>query len=146
MRLVAGERHRCGRAGRCRGRRSSRWPILAANVCVLTHGGPDAAFGHHQTSTSNFMRKAPAGPIEGAAIADTPPPPPPPLLKLGRSLMVFEVDMVAGPEGLTRRPCDGDLFDPPEAEVTVTPVRRGRWRQAGIRPISWQPDRATYTT
>ena len=48
VRLVAGERHlRPGGTGG-RGRRSSRWPILAAMSDVLTHGGPDAPSVNHQ--------------------------------------------------------------------------------------------------
>lgn len=58
---------------------------IGGYVCVLTHAGPDAL----SVTTSlniNFMRKAEAGPIEGRCR----------ILKLGRNLMVFDVDIVAG--------------------------------------------------
>jgi uncharacterized protein (TIGR00369 family) len=58
---------------------------IGGYVCVLSHAGPDAL----SVTTNlniNFMRKAPAGPIDGHCR----------ILKLGRSLMVFDIDMVAG--------------------------------------------------
>ena len=58
---------------------------IGGYVCVLSHAGPDAL----SVTTSlniNFVRKAPAGPVDGHCR----------ILKLGRSLMVFDVDMVAG--------------------------------------------------
>lgn len=58
---------------------------IAGYVCVLSHAGPDAL----SVTTNlniNFMRKAEAGPIDGHCR----------ILKLGRSLMVFDIEMVAG--------------------------------------------------
>ncbi len=60
---------------------------IGGYVCVLTHAGPDA-LSVTTNLTINFMRKAPAGPIDGHCR----------ILKLGRSLMVFDIDMVAGGE------------------------------------------------
>ena len=60
---------------------------IGGYVCVLSHAGPDAL----SVTTNlniNFMRKAPAGPIDGHCR----------ILKLGKSLMVFDIDMVAGPQ------------------------------------------------
>lgn len=58
---------------------------LGGYACVLSHTGPDAL----SVTTNlniNFMRKAEAGPVDGRCR----------ILKLGRNLMVFDVDMVAG--------------------------------------------------
>ena len=52
---------------------------------MLSHAGPDAL----SVTTNlniNFMRKAEAGPIDGHCR----------ILKLGKSLMVFDIDIVAG--------------------------------------------------
>lgn len=60
---------------------------IGGYVCVLSHAGPEAL----SVTTSlniNFMRKAEAGPIDGHCR----------ILKLGRSLMVFDISMVAGPD------------------------------------------------
>ena len=60
---------------------------IGGYVCVLSHAGPDAL----SVTTSlniNFMRKAPAGPIDGHCR----------ILKLGKSLMVYDIEMVAGGE------------------------------------------------
>ena len=54
---------------------------------MLSHAGPDAL----SVTTNlniNFMRKAEAGRIDGHCR----------ILKLGRSLMVFDIEMVAGGE------------------------------------------------
>jgi uncharacterized protein (TIGR00369 family) len=60
---------------------------IGGYVCVLSHAGPDAL--SVTTSLSiNFMRKAEAGPIDGHCR----------ILKLGRSLMVFDIEMIAGPD------------------------------------------------
>jgi len=59
---------------------------IGGYVCVLSHAGPDAL----SVTTSlniNFMRKAEAGPIDGHCR----------ILKLGKSLMVFDIAMTAGP-------------------------------------------------
>jgi uncharacterized protein (TIGR00369 family) len=60
---------------------------IGGYVCALSHAGPDA-LSVTTNLTINFMRKAPAGPIDGHCR----------ILKLGRSLMVFDIDMVAGGE------------------------------------------------
>lgn len=63
---------------------------IGGYVCVLTHAGADAL----SVTTNlniNFMRKAEAGPIDGHCR----------ILKLGRSLMVFDIDIVAGPDRQT---------------------------------------------
>jgi uncharacterized protein (TIGR00369 family) len=60
---------------------------MGGYVCVLSHAGPDAL----SVTTSlniNFMRKAPVGPIDGHCR----------ILKLGKSLMVFDIDITAGGE------------------------------------------------
>lgn len=76
---------------------------IGGYVCVLSHAGPDAL----SVTTNlniNFMRKAPAGPIDGHCR----------ILKLGRSLMVFDIDMVAGPERLTVAHATGTYSIPPK--------------------------------
>jgi uncharacterized protein (TIGR00369 family) len=60
---------------------------IGGYVCVLSHAGPDAL----SVTTSlniNFVRKAPAGPIYGHCR----------ILKLGKSLMVFDIDIMAQDE------------------------------------------------
>ena len=55
---------------------------IGGYVCVLSHQGPEAL----SVTTSlniNFMRKAEAGPIDGHCR----------ILKLGKSLMVFDIEM-----------------------------------------------------
>src|SRR5688500_14647390 len=57
---------------------------IGGYVCVLSHAGPDAL----SVTTNlniNFVRKAPAGFIDGHCL----------IRKLGRSLMGFEIDIVA---------------------------------------------------
>ena len=76
---------------------------IGGYVCVLTHAGPEAL----SVTTNlniNFMRKAEAGPIDGHCR----------ILKLGKSLMVFDIDMVAGPEGLTVAHATGTYSIPPK--------------------------------
>ena len=51
----------------------------------------------------NFMRKAPAGPIDGHCR----------ILKLGRTLMVFDIDIVAGPDRETVAHATGTYSIPP---------------------------------
>lgn len=60
---------------------------IGGYVCVLSHAGPDA-LSVTTNLTINFMRKAPAGQIDGHCR----------ILKLGKSLMVFDIDIVAGAE------------------------------------------------
>lgn len=75
---------------------------IGGYVCVLTHAGPDAL----SVTTNlniNFMRKAEAGPIDGHCR----------ILKLGKSLMVFEIDMRAGPDQHTVAHATGTYSIPP---------------------------------
>ena len=72
-------------------------------VCVLSHAGPDA-LSVTTNLTINFMRKAEPGPIDGHCR----------ILKLGRSLMVFDIDMVAGPQRLTVAHAVGTYSIPPK--------------------------------
>jgi uncharacterized protein (TIGR00369 family) len=74
---------------------------IGGYVCVLSHAGPDAL----SVTTNlniNFMRKAPAGPVDGHCR----------ILKLGRALMVFDIDMRA--EGLTVAHATGTYSIPPK--------------------------------
>ena len=78
---------------------------IGGYVCVLSHAGPDAL----SVTTNlniNFMRKAEAGPVEGHCR----------ILKLGRSLMVFDCDMVAGPDKVTVAHATGTYSIPPRRE------------------------------
>jgi len=60
---------------------------LGGYACVLSHAGPDALSVTTNISI-NFMRKAGPGPVDGHCR----------ILKLGRSLMVYDIEMVAGPD------------------------------------------------
>jgi uncharacterized protein (TIGR00369 family) len=74
---------------------------IGGYVCVLSHAGPDAL----SVTTNlniNFMRKAEAGPIDGHCR----------ILKLGKSLMVFDIDMVSG--GQTVAHATGTYSIPPK--------------------------------
>ena len=76
---------------------------IGGYVCVLSHAGPDAL----SVTTNlniNFMRKAEAGPIDGHCR----------ILKLGKSLMVFDIDMIAGPDGQTVAHAVGTYSIPPK--------------------------------
>ena len=64
---------------------------IGGYVCVLSHAGPDA-LSVTTNLTINFMRKAQIGPIDGHCR----------ILKLGKSLMVFDIDAVAATQ--TGRP------------------------------------------
>ena len=73
---------------------------IGGYVCVLSHAGPDAL----SVTTNlniNFVRKAEAGPIDGHCR----------ILKLGKSLMVFDIDIVAG--GQTVAHATGTYSIPP---------------------------------
>lgn len=73
---------------------------IGGYVCVLSHAGPDAL----SVTTSlniNFVRKATVGPIDGHCR----------ILKLGRSLMVFDIDIVA--DGETVAHATGTYSIPP---------------------------------
>lgn len=76
---------------------------IGGYVCVLSHAGPDALSVTTNLSI-NFMRKAGAGPIDGHCR----------ILKLGRSLMVFDIDIVAGPAGQTVAHAVGTYSIPPK--------------------------------
>jgi uncharacterized protein (TIGR00369 family) len=76
---------------------------IGGYVCVLSHAGPDAL----SVTTNlniNFVRKAEAGPIDGHCR----------ILKLGKALMMFEIDIVAGPEGQTVAHATGTYSIPPK--------------------------------
>ena len=76
---------------------------IGGYVCVLSHAGPDA-LSVTVNLDINFMRKAGIGPIDGHCR----------ILKLGRSLMVFDVDIVAGPDGETVAHAVGTYSIPPK--------------------------------
>lgn len=74
---------------------------IGGYICVLSHAGPDAL----SVTTSlniNFVRKARAGPIDGYCR----------ILKLGKSLMVFDIDIVTG--GQTVAHATGTYSIPPK--------------------------------
>ena len=76
---------------------------IGGYVCVLSHAGPDAL----SVTTNlniNFVRKAEAGPIDGHCR----------ILKLGKSLMVFDIDIVAGQGGPTVAHATGTYSIPPK--------------------------------
>ncbi len=102
VRLKADERHiRPG--GTVSGPSLFTLADIGGYVCVLSHAGPDAL----SVTTNlniNFVRKAEAGPIEGHCR----------ILKLGKSLMVFDIDIVAGPEGQTIAHATGTYSIPPK--------------------------------
>ncbi|MEX0344044.1 MAG: PaaI family thioesterase [Rhizobiaceae bacterium] len=75
---------------------------IGGYVCVLTHAGPDALSVTTNLSI-NFMRKAGQGPIDGHCR----------ILKLGKSLMVFDIDMRAGPDNQTVAHATGTYSIPP---------------------------------
>jgi uncharacterized protein (TIGR00369 family) len=101
VRLNAGESHlRPG--GTVSGPALFTLADIGGYVCVLSHAGPDAL----SVTTNlniNFVRKAEAGPIVGHCR----------ILKLGRNLMVFDIDMVAGPDGETVAHATGTYSIPP---------------------------------
>lgn len=76
---------------------------IGGYVCVLSHAGPDA-LSVTTSLTINFMRKAGTGPIDGHCR----------ILKLGRSLMVFDIDIVAGPDRQTVAHATGTYSIPPK--------------------------------
>ena len=73
---------------------------IGGYVCVLSHAGPDA-LSVTTSLTINFVRKAGPGTIDGHCR----------ILKLGRSLMVFDVDIVA--DGQTVAHATGTYSIPP---------------------------------
>jgi uncharacterized protein (TIGR00369 family) len=100
VRLNANERHlRPG--GTVSGPSLFTLADIGGYVCVLSHAGPEAL----SVTTNlniNFMRKAGAGPIDGHCR----------ILKLGKNLMVFDIDMVA--EGQTVAHATGTYSVPPK--------------------------------
>lgn len=80
---------------------------IGGYVCVLTHQGPEAL----SVTTNlniNFMRKAEAGPIDGHCR----------ILKLGRALMVFDIEMKTPDTGLTVAHATGTYSIPPRRQNT----------------------------
>ena len=78
---------------------------IGGYVCVLSHAGPDAL----SVTTNlniNFVRKAEAGPIDGHCR----------IIKLGKSLMVFDIDIVAGPDKHTVAHATGTYSIPPRRD------------------------------
>ena len=76
---------------------------IGGYVCVLSHAGPDAL----SVTTNlniNFLRKAEAGPIDGHCR----------IIKLGKSLLVFDIDIVAGPDKHTVAHATGTYSIPPK--------------------------------
>lgn len=76
---------------------------IGGYVCVLSHAGPNA-LAVTVNLDINFMRKAGPGPVDGHCR----------ILKLGKSLMVFDIDIVAGPEGQTVAHATGTYSIPPK--------------------------------
>jgi uncharacterized protein (TIGR00369 family) len=102
VRLNADERHQRP-GGTVSGPSLFTLADIGGYVCVLSHAGPDAL----SVTTNlniNFVRKAEAGPIDGHCR----------ILKLGKSLMVFEIDIVAGPDGQTVAHATGTYSIPPK--------------------------------
>ncbi|ESZ71283.1 phenylacetic acid degradation protein [Mesorhizobium sp. L103C119B0] len=81
---------------------------IGGYVCVLSHAGPDA-LSVTVNLNINFVRKAEAGPIDGHCR----------ILKLGKSLMVFDIDIVAGPKGHTVAHATGTYSIPPKRAADV---------------------------
>ncbi|MCR4266026.1 PaaI family thioesterase [Nitratireductor sp. ZSWI3] len=61
---------------------------IGGYVCALSHVGPEA-LAVTTNLNINFMRKAPAGTVDGHCR----------ILKLGKRLMIFEAELVAGADG-----------------------------------------------
>ncbi|OJU03528.1 MAG: thioesterase [Rhizobiales bacterium 65-79] len=77
---------------------------LGGYACVLSHAGPDALSVTTNISI-NFMRKAGPGPVDGRCR----------ILKLGRSLMVYDIEMTAGPDGEIVAHATGTYSIPPKS-------------------------------
>lgn len=76
---------------------------IGGYVCVLSHAGADAL----SVTTNlniNFMHKAEAGPVEGRCR----------ILKLGRSLMVFDIEMTSGADRHVVAHATGTYSIPPK--------------------------------
>ncbi len=75
---------------------------IGGYVLALTHAGADP-LSVTVNLNINFMRKAGIGPIDGHCR----------ILKLGRSLMVFDIDIVAGADGHSVSHATGTYSIPP---------------------------------
>lgn len=102
VRLNAGARHiRPG--GTVSGPALFTLADIGGYVCVLSHAGPDAL----SVTTNlniNFMRKAEPGPIDGKCR----------ILKLGKSLMVYDIEIVAGADKHVVAHATGTYSIPPK--------------------------------
>lgn len=78
---------------------------IGGYVCVLSHAGPDA-LSVTVNLDINFVRKAGAGQIDGHCR----------ILKLGKSLMVFDIDIVAGRDRQTVAHATGTYSIPPKIQ------------------------------
>src|SRR5690606_23426305 len=78
---------------------------LGGYACVLSHTGPEALSVTTNISI-NFMRKAELGPVEGRCR----------ILKLGRSLMVYDIEMLAGADRHLIAHATGTYSIPPKRE------------------------------
>lgn len=81
---------------------------IGGYACVLSHAGPDA-LSVTVNLNINFMRKAEAGPIDGRCR----------ILKLGKSLMVFDIDIVAGADRHMVAHATGTYSIPPKRHSDV---------------------------
>lgn len=81
---------------------------IGGYVCALSHAGPDPL----SVTTNlniNFLRKAGAGPIDGYCR----------ILKLGKRLMVFDIDIKAGEDQHTVAHATGTYSVPPNSTYAV---------------------------
>lgn len=78
---------------------------IGGYVCVLSHIGREA-LAVTTSLTINFMRKAGPGPVDGHCR----------ILKLGKSLMVFDIDIVA--DGATVAHATGTYAIPPRKKTS----------------------------
>lgn len=102
VRLAAGEKHlRPGNT--VSGPSLFTLADIGGYACALSHLGP-VALAVTINLNINFMRKAEAGPVDGICR----------IIKLGRSLMVFDCDMVAGPDRHTVAHATGTYSIPPK--------------------------------
>ena len=101
VRLLASDRHlRPG--GTVSGPALFTLADIGGYACVLSHLGAEALCVTTNLNI-NFMRKAETGPIEGYSR----------ILKFGRSLMVFDVEMITPENGLTVAHASGTYSIPP---------------------------------
>ena len=76
---------------------------IGGYACVLSHVGREA-LAVTTNLNINFMRKAEAGPVDGYCR----------ILKLGKSLMVFDIDIVGGSQRHTVAHATGTYSIPPK--------------------------------